>query len=310
MTEVRRLGIDVGGTKCLGVVLDADGRVIEERREPTPEGPAALLDTLAELAQSFAPFDHVGIGVPGLVTRAGVVCASPNLFGINHFRVGELLSERLGTTVHVDNDATCAAAAEWAVGIGRGTVDFVMITLGTGIGGGLVSGGRLARGRNGFGGEIGHMVVDPGGPLCPCGQRGCWERFASGSGLARLAREAASEERLRGVVARAGGDVEQIRGEHVQAAALEGDAEALEVIDSFGRWVALGLVNLTNILDPEMLVLGGGLAQSPDLYVGSIRRWFGELLYSAELRPHPQIEFARLGPQAGAVGAALLHDLH
>ncbi len=306
---VRRLGIDVGGTKNLAVVLDAQGEVIDQQRRPTPKGPEAIIDTLAELATSCAPFDSIGVGVPGLVGRDGVLHASPNLVEINFFRVGELLSARLGRRVQVDNDATCATAAEWKVGAARGATDMVMVTLGTGIGGGVVAGSALIRGANGFTGEIGHMVVDPDGPPCPCGRSGCWERYASGSGLARLAREAAVGRRLGRVVALAGGDAEHVRGEHVQAAAREGDTDALQVIDAFGRWVALGLANLTNILDPQVFVLGGGLAAAADLYLSPIQAWFARLLYSPDLRPHPKLVFAELGERAGAVGAALLGDV-
>lgn len=310
MTVGRRLGIDVGGTKCLGVILDGAGEVIEEQRRPTPKGPEAIIATLAELARSMGPWDSIGIGVPGLVTRTGVLRAAPNLVDINNFEVGALLSAELDVTVHVDNDGTCAAAAEWKTGAARGINDFVMVTLGTGIGGGVVAGGSLIRGANGFTGEIGHMVVDPDGPPCPCGRRGCWERYASGSGLGRLAREAAVGRRLERVVMLAGGDAEQVRGEDVQAAAREGDTDALQVIDLFGRWVALGLVNLANILDPAAFVLGGGLAASADLYLGPIQKWFTQLLYAPHLRPHPTLVFARLGERAGAVGAALLAEVH
>ncbi len=310
MTAGRRLGIDVGGTKCLGVILDGAGDVIEEQRRPTPKGPEAIIATLAELARSMGPWDSIGIGVPGLVTRTGVLRAAPNLVDITNFEVGALLSNELGATVYVDNDGTCAAAAEWKTGAARGVDDFVMVTLGTGIGGGVIAGGALIRGANGFTGEIGHMVVDPAGPPCPCGRRGCWERYASGSGLARLAREAAVGRRLERVVSLAGGDAEKVRGEDVQAAAREGDSDALQVIDRFGRWVALGLANLTNILDPESFVLGGGLAASADLYLDPIQKWFTQLLYAPHLRPHPTLVFAQLGERAGAVGAALLAVVH
>lgn len=302
-------GIDVGGTKCLGVVTDAAGRMVREHRLPTPKGPEAIIDTLAELAGHLAPYATLGVGVPGLVTRSGVIRASPNLVDIRDFAVGPLLAGRLGHDVAVDNDATCALGAEWRLGAARGTEDAVMVTLGTGIGGGIVAGDRLQRGAHGFTGEIGHMVVDPDGPPCPCGRRGCWERYASGSGLARLAREAAVGKRLRHVVELAGGDADLVRGEHVQAAALAGDPDAHAVIDAFGRWVALGLVNLTNILDPELFVLGGGLAQSPALYLGPIARWFDQLLYAPDLRPQPRLVFAELGEQAGAIGASLLPRL-
>jgi glucokinase len=304
-----RVGIDVGGTKALGVALDESGVVVAEDRRPTPRGDNSLdplIDTLVELAESLGVDGSLGVGVPGLVTRQGVLRAAPNLDGVADFDVGRLVSERLGHPISVDNDATCATVAEWQLGAAAGTDNMMLVTLGTGIGGGLVSNGAVQRGMNGFAGEFGHMVVHPNGPRCPCGRRGCWERYASGSGLAMLAREAATGRRLRSVVERAGGDPQNVRGEHVQDAAREGDEEALAVIDDFGRWVALGLSNLTNAFDPEMFVLGGGLAAGAELYLDPITRWYGELLYQPHLRPLPRIEFAHWGPLAGAVGAALM----
>ena len=303
---VRRLGIDVGGTKCLAVVLDHTGAVVGEERRPTPHGTQAIIDTIVALADECRPFTSIGVGVPGLVTREGMLRAAPNLVDIADFRVGELLTERLGVAVEVDNDATCAKVAEWKCGAARGSSDCVLVTLGTGIGGGIVAGGVLLRGANGFTGEIGHMVVDPHGPPCPCGRNGCWERYASGNGLGQQAREAAGGGGLARVVELAGGDAASVRGEHVQVAAAEGDAAALAVIDGYARWVALGLVNLTNILDPQMFVLGGGLATAGELYLAPIHRWMTRLLYAPELRPHPEVVFAEWGERAGAVGAALL----
>jgi glucokinase len=268
-----------------------------------------MIDTLIELADSLGSYDSLGVGVPGMVTRTGVLRAAPNLDGVADFDVAGGLRARLDVDVRVDNDATCAALAEWRLGAGRGSNDMILVTLGTGIGGGLVAGGALQRGHNGFVGEFGHMVVDPYGPPCVCGRRGCWERYASGSGLARLAREAAVGRRVSRVLDLANGDPEAVRGEHVQLAAREGDRDALAVIDEFGRWVALGLVNLTNALDPEVFVLGGGLAAGADLYLGPIQRWFGELIYAPTLRTHPRIAFAHWNERAGAVGAALLHEL-
>jgi len=149
------------------------------------------------------------------------------------------------------------------------------------------------------------MVVDPSGPQCVCGQQGCWERFASGNGLAYLGRMAADQGVARRVVELAG-DVEQIRGEHIRQAASEGDLDALAIVDSFARWVALGLTNLTNLLDPAMIVIGGGLTSSGDLFLEPMKRWFADLLYSPQLRPHPQLVMATFAEHAGAVGAALL----
>lgn len=308
----RRVGIDVGGTKAQAIALDLVGNVVGTAQRPTPRGAdslGALLDTLVELADELDEDGSFGVGVPGLVTRDGVLRAAPNLDGVADFEIARLLGERRGHPVFVDNDATCATVAEWQLGAARGTDNMILVTLGTGIGGGLVANGALLRGVNGFAGEFGHMVVDPDGPRCPCGRRGCWERYASGSGLAMLAREAATARRLHHVVQHAGGDPQAVRGEHVQAAARDGDVEALAVIDDFGRWVALGLSNLTNAFDPQMFVLGGGLAAGADLYLDPIVRWFGELLYQPHLRPMPRVEFAHFGPLAGAAGAALLPTL-
>ncbi len=308
----RRVGIDVGGTKAQAVVLDAAGQVTDTAQRPTPRGDNsldALIDVLIELADEVGHNGSVGVGVPGLVTRDGVLRAAPNLDGVADFAIAQMVADRLGSSVHVDNDATCATIAEWMLGAGAGSDDMMLVTLGTGIGGGIVAGGEVQRGAHGFAGEFGHMVIDPSGPQCPCGRRGCWERYASGSGLAMLARDAATGHRLHDVVRHAGGDPQAVRGEHVQTAARDGDAEALAVIDDFARWVALGLANLTNVLDPELFVLGGGLAAASDLYLDPIRGWYGELLYQPDLRPIPRIEFARWGPLAGAVGAALLPEL-
>jgi len=305
----RRVGIDVGGTKAQGIALDADNQVVATAHRATPRGPDSLeplIDTLIDLSRELEHDGSVGVGVPGLVTRDGVLRAAPNLDGVANFEIGGMLSAALGIDVPIDSDATCAALAEWRLGAGVGATDMVMVTLGTGIGGGLVSNGAIQRGANGFAGEFGHMVVDPAGPPCPCGRRGCWERYASGTGLAMLARNAATGGRLGSIVRELGGDAQAVRGEDVQAAARGGDPEALAVIDEFGRWVAIGLSNLTNAVDPELFVLGGGLAQGADLYLGPITSWFEQLIYQPDLRSIPRLEFAKWGPLAGAVGAALL----
>jgi len=213
----RRAGIDVGGTKFLGVILDDDGTVVHEARRPTPRGADAVIDGLVEFARELGEWDSLGIGVPGLVTREGVLRAAPNLVSVRELEVGPRVGAGLGRPVSVDNDATCAAVAEWRLGAAMGIDDMVMVTLGTGIGGGIIAGGQLQRGTNGFAGEIGHIVVDPDGPPCPCGRRGCWERYASGNGLAQLAREAAVGRRVDRVVELAGGDPELVRGERAGA---------------------------------------------------------------------------------------------
>jgi len=307
---VLTIGIDLGGTKCLGLAVDADGRVAGEHRLPTPHAePTILVDTVVEVVDALRVHGEVlavGVGAPGLVDRGGVVRFAPNLSGIREWSLGPALEERLGLPIVLDNDATCAAWGESKAGAAVGKRDVVVVTLGTGIGGGILSDGRLLRGAHGFAGEIGHVVVDPHGPPCPCGKRGCWERFASGRGLGRLGRGAALAGRGRRMVELAGGDPEHVRGEEVTAAAAEGDAEATAVMTQFAWWLALGLANLANTFDPEMLVLGGGLVTAGELLLGPARAAFVDLVEAAEHRPPIEIVTARLGERAGAIGAALI----
>jgi glucokinase len=278
---------------------------------PTPAGEGPVLEALAEVATAVCgggELAGVGVGVPGLVDRRGVLRFAPNLPGVTDMPIQAPLEAALGVPVRVDNDATCAAWGERQLGAARGYDDVILATLGTGIGGGIVAGGRLLRGANGFAGEIGHMVVDPEGPPCPCGQRGCWERFASGSGLGQVGRRAAAAGAADRVLALAGGDPAQVRGEHVTVAAAEGDEGACTVLADFGWWVALGLANLANIFDPEAFVLGGGLVEAGDLLLQPVRAAFADLLTGASHRPQVDIVPASLGERAGAIGAACLFD--
>lgn len=306
-------GLDLGGTKILGRVLDpAEPRTaIAEVRVDTPRGAEAIVGALADVVARLddaapAPVDVVGIGAAGQVDLAGVLRYAPNLPGVIELPVADELGPRVGRPVVVDNDANAATVAEARLGAARGAASAVLVTLGTGIGAGLIVDGGLYRGAAGMAGEPGHMVVDPGGPPCPCGRRGCWERFASGSGLGRLARDAAAAGHADRVVELAGGDAEAVRGEHVTRAALEGDTDAAEVLRQFAWWVALGVANLVNVLDPEVVVIGGGLAQAGDLLLGPVRSAYTGLVLAPDHRPPVRLATAELGSEAGAIGAALL----
>ncbi|MGC8626469.1 MAG: ROK family protein [Acidimicrobiales bacterium] len=307
------IGVDIGGSKVLAVRLSRSGHVEAHCKRATPPEPAALLRTVLAAAgevvdepgaQEALP---LGVGCPGMVDLQGKAHFSPNLHGVDGFDLrSELVKLRAaGARTVVFNDATAACWAERALGAAQGADDVVMVTMGTGIGGGLVMGGHLVTGAHGFAGEVGHMVVDPYGPPCPCGKRGCWERFASGSGLARLAREAALAGKAQRVAALAGGDPEAVRSEHLVAAALEADPEALAVVEEFAWWLGLGLANLANAFDPSVIVLGGGLAEAGGLFLGPTRRTFLELVEAPRAR-QVAIELASFGERAGAVGAALL----
>jgi glucokinase len=320
-------GVDIGGTKVLGVALDAAYEVVAEVRVATPRGKAraddsspgtegeaigvadAVVEVVAQLevATGAGPGPKpVGVGVPGMVDRQGRLRFSPNLPQGQGVDWKALIGERLrGRQVVIENDANFAVLAEHRLGVAKGYGHVVMVTLGTGIGGGIVVDGRVQAGGHGFAGEIGHMVVDPSGPPCPCGRRGCWERYASGGGLGLLAREAALAGKLPGVVALSGGDPESVRGEDVTAAALNGDMDAQRVVEEVGWWVGFGLANLASVLDPECFVLGGGLGGTGDLLLHPARRAFAELVEGGGTRSTTVIVPAAFGERAGAVGAAL-----
>ena len=306
------IGLDVGGTKVLGVAIDPvdPATVIAEERVPTPEGGEGLVDTLLEVVAALAADGcepaAVGVGVPGLVDRAGRLHMGPHLRRVHDLPLAALLAERAGVPTAVDNDANCHAVAEHAGGAAVGLEEVLVVTLGTGIGAGIITAGHLLRGANGFAGEPGHMIVDPTGPPCPCGKRGCWERFASGTGLGRLARDAAHGGRLDAVVDLAGGDPDAIRGEHVTAAARGGDVAALAVLGELSHWIALGLANLVNILDPAIIVIGGGLVDAADLLLPEVRPRFADLVMAGGQRPEVPIVAAALGGRAGAIGAGVL----
>jgi glucokinase len=315
-------GIDIGGTKVLGVALDHGDRTVAEARVRTPRGTGridagdvadAVAAVVAELtaaltASASGPREAppVGVGAPGMVDRSGRLRFAPNLPEAHGVDWSALIGARLrGHRVLIENDANFAVLAEHRLGAARGYRHVLMVTLGTGIGGGIVVDGKVEVGSAGFAGEIGHMVVDPAGPPCPCGRRGCWERFASGAGLGVRAREAALAGRLGQVVKIAGGDPESVRGEDVSAAAAAGDPEARRVIEEVGWWLGFGLANLACVLDPECFVLGGGLVQAGDPLLDSARAAFAELVEGGERRPLAVIVPAAFAERAGAVGAAL-----
>lgn len=291
------------------MVVDATGAVLVEHRVATPVGGVALTEVMAEvvtrLRGTVDDVGAVGVGVAGLVDHQGVLRFAPNLPGVVGLDLRTPLTQAAGLPVRVDNDANCALWAECRRGAGRGAGDVLLVTLGTGIGGGLLLGGRLVRGVSGFAGEVGHMVVEPDGPACGCGQRGCWERYASGRALSAWGRAGALTAGGSRLAALAGGP-KAVRGEHVTAAAAEGDPTSLAIIDRFAGWVALGLANLVHILDVERCLIGGGLIEAGEVLLAPVQRAFVARVMATEHRRGLRIQAAELGEHAGAVGAALL----
>ena len=310
------IGIDVGGTKALAVLVTPDGEILDELRSSTPQSAAGgagvatarvLGDQVATLCARHgldAAVVPIGIGMPGLIRRDGRLAEAANLQSASGASFPELLGQSLGAThVYMENDGNCAALGEHAWGAARGVDDFVMVTLGTGIGGGIVSNGALMRGQNGFGGEIGHMVVQARGVACGCGGFGCWERYASGGGLARLSFEWASEGRLPTLSERCGGS-QNVRGEDVTRAASEGLDEALALMDDVAWWLARGLANLVAILDAGHFVIGGGLSVAANLLLPRARVYLEELTFGYDKRETILLTPSGLTVHAGALGAA------
>jgi glucokinase len=309
-----RFGVDLGGTKLFGVAVDPEsGHIVAEHRAETPLGGPEIVDTLERVVTTLetatgTDADCVGIGAAGLVDEHGVLRFGPNLPGVIDLDLPGELGRRLGARVVVDNDVTCSAVAEHRLGAARGIENAVVVALGTGIGGAVIADGAIRRGAHHMAGEFGHLLVDPGGPPCGCGRNGCWEQFASGSALGRLARTWARSGRLPQVLHRAGGSVDAVESEHLTAAALVGDPEALAALDEFGRWVAVGLAGLVNVLDPELVVIGGGLVTTGDALLDPIREHLGRLVVGAGHRPVVPVLPATAGPASAAVGAALLGE--
>jgi len=305
------VGLDLGGTKILGVALDVtSGDVLAEHKIANPRSDvvavvAAFRGLIEQLSNDRAPLMGIGLGLAGLVDLDGVLRYGPNVPGILDFSVREELEATFAVPVVVDNDAAMALRAELHHGAGAGHDDVLLVTQGTGIGGALAVGGRIVTGANGFAGEPGHMLVQRNGHRCACGQLGCWEAYASGAGLVNLWADLMAEGRGLDILARAGGDRMMLRGEHVSAAAADGDRDAIEIFDRFSSWVAQGLGNLATLLDPHVVILGGGLAGASEHFLAGVQNQMHLFLLGAAHRPPVPVVRATLGETSGAVGAGL-----
>ena len=291
------------------MLVDVDsGDILVRRHEETPATDAeASLQTIIKVARDLQADRKdvlaLGVGAAGMVSLEGVMRYAPNV-AWREFPLKSRISEAIDLPILVENDANVAAWGEFRYGAGRGSKDMLLVTVGTGIGGGIVSGGRLFRGAHGFGAEIGHIIVEPGGPLCGCGNQGCWEQVASGRALGRLGREAALANPNSAMVKLAGGDPEAVTGPLVTAAAKQGDPVALEVLYAVGRRLGEGIAGLVNVLDPDVVVVGGGVIEAGELLLGPARTAFARSVEAPDHRPEVPIVPAAMGNDAGAVGAA------
>ena len=304
------IGVDIGGTKVAAGVVDPHGKILATTRRDTPahdprQTEGAIADAIRELAAQHAAV-AVGLGAAGFVdaTRSTVLFA-PNLAWRDE-PLCAAVEDHVRLPVVVENDANAAAWAEARFGAGRGEDYVVVLTVGTGIGGGIVVDGKLLRGRFGLAAEIGHINVVPDGRRCGCGLQGCWEQYASGRALVQEAYEQASASPLlaRGLLRLGGGRPEAITGPMITEAAQAGDVAALQCFDEIGRWLGRGMAQLAAVLDPGVFVIGGGVSTAGEILRERAEVSFRKHLTARGHRPIADIRIAELGPEAGIVGAA------
>ncbi len=300
------LGVDVGGTKIAAGIVTPDGEVLNEVRYPTADNSEKLVQGIARAIKEVGDgYEASGIclAVPGLIlAQESKVIFSPNLHSIEGISLKDELESEVGFLT-IENDATAAAWGEFRFGAGRDVDHLVFVTLGTGVGGGVISHGTLLRGAQGSGGELGHMTIQANGPRCGCGNHGCLEALASGTSIQRRAREIAGEKPDSAL-----GDLansREVQGEDVTRLAQEGDEAALSVLEEAGRWLGIGLAGFVNIFNPEMIAVGGGAAEAGDLILEPARKEV-YLRARSPSRDLVDIRPATLGPESGVLGAAAL----
>lgn len=308
------LGVDIGGTKIAAGVVDDDGTILAQVRKPTDPQDAgnidrAIAEAYRELAGSYE-ISAIGLAAAGFCSPArDAVLFGTNIAAWRDYplaaRVAELTDPSI--PVVVENDANAAGWAEYRFGAGRGSSDFLVLTVGTGLGGAAVINGELVRGRYGMGTEVGHMRVVPDGRFCPCGQAGCWEQYSSGSALVADARAAmvGQADRATRLLDLADGRPENLRGPDITTAAHEGDPLAIEVFANLGHWLGAGAASVAAFMDPEVIAIGGGVCDAGDVLLKPTVASFEKHLSARTHRPQlARIELARLGNEAGMVGAA------
>jgi len=314
-TEPLTLGIDIGGTKILTAVVRENGEVLSRHRSATQaaKGPETVVRavfrsigrTLSQSSLDISGIDAVGVGIAGLSDpESGILFTSPHLPGFRDFPLKDTIEKELGKATFIINDANAAALSEFQLGAGRGTHHLIYITVSTGIGGGIIVDGQVYSGASGVAGEIGHMTIDSNGPPCSCGNNGCWETLASGTALTRQARHRIKQGTVTSILNYADNDIEKVTPEVINAAARNGDNLAQELIAETGYYLGVGLANLVNLFNPEIIIIGGGLSNIGDRLLKPAFKVAGERAFK-EAYQAVRLVPAALGQNSGVLGAAL-----
>ena len=309
------IGIDVGGTGIKAGVVSENGTILHKLSCPTlrERGHEAVihdmarlsLQVLAESGHALEEIHSVGVGIPGMQDpRTGRIPFCTNL-GWHDVPLVELLQQEIDKPVYVNNDATVAGLAESIAGVSAGTKNSVFITLGTGVGGGVVLDGKLFMGPHGIATEVGHMITVAGGEMCTCGNRGCWERYASATAIIREGRRFAEAHRDFALFRAVNGNLDQIEARTVIDLAKAGDPDCEKLFDDYVYHLTVGLINLINLYDPEIIALGGGVSKAGTFLLDKVNALLPEMIFFKTM-PHARIELARLGNDAGIIGAAML----
>ena len=311
------IGIDLGGTNIVASVVDDDYNIIGTSKTPTnsPRSADEIFDDIADVCEeavktaglTMEDIDSVGMGTPGTVNQDGVIEFANNL-AFNNVPVRTMLAKRINKPeekVFIENDANCAALGEAYAGCGNGAKDFVAVTLGTGVGSGVIIGGKIVNGVNYAGGECGHMVIVVDGEQCSCGRKGCWEAYASATALIRQTKKAMEEypDSLMHKLAKEEG---KVSGRTAFDAMRLGDIAGIKVVDDYIKYVACGLINIVNALQPEIICIGGGICNEGETLMKPLRRFVQSERYSIHSKIQTKIVKAELGNDAGVIGAALL----
>ena len=314
-----RLGIDLGGTNIVAGVVDKKYKIVAKAscKTAVPRPESEICDSMAEVAKkavekaklTMDDIESVGIGVPGAVNpKTGIIEYSANLF-FHNWEVVQMMEERLGKKVHIENDANAAALGEYLAGSAKGARNAVAITLGTGVGGGIIIDGKIYSGSNFAGAELGHMVIVKDGKECACGRRGCWETYASATGLINLTKQKILSEKLEFsyMLKLCDGDINKVNGRTAFDAMRDGDPTAKSVVEEYISYLSCGLVNIINIFQPDVLCIGGGISNQGENLLGPVRSYVERERYTKHNDKQTVICKCTLGNDAGIIGAAYLN---